>query len=154
MRRTFAVALFALAACGQGPEKAADAAPAPPAGLAEQAAAMSDIDASVMAWSILSAKEGLVPPCETQRSVADQGVVPADVDPASIYAPYVGARVFAIQCGPLLTTVRARAIDHWLVVLAPGAAEAQVINCADEGGRIDRCAAGVTTVAPAPAPAQ
>jgi hypothetical protein len=142
-------ALLATAACGQANK--AEAPPAAPQGLMEQAAAMDPAQASVLAWQQLSAKTDLDPPCVAVRNVADKGMVPADVDPASIYAPYVGARVFSVQCGVQLTTVRARPSDRWLVVMKPGAPAAEIVNCADpqEPARGDRCYGDIPHCAPA-----
>jgi hypothetical protein len=70
---------------------------------------------------------------------------------------YKGSLVFSVQCGPQLTTVRDEPREHWLVVFAPGATEAVVVNCANAAGR-DQCTrtmprvTATTTPASAPAP--
>ena len=84
------------------------------------------------------------------------GVVPADVAEGSVYQPFAGALIYSIQCGPRLTTVRADAHEHWLVVLPPGAPEATIVSCADPRGDdmcvmpIPRAAAAATGTSSAP----
>lgn len=152
-------ALFALAACGQPAETPAEeAAPAAPASLMEQVQAMAPAEQPVFAWQQLTAYQSThpeaQPPCTSIRTAEARGIVPPNIAPDSIYAPHVGALVFAIQCGPQLTQVRADPAEHWLVLFAPGAAEAAVLNCAD--GTRDRCAGRAlptTDVMPTPTPA-
>jgi hypothetical protein len=150
MRKMLIVAALAAAAACSPPAKAPE--PTGPQGLFEQAAAKSAEDASVMAWQIISTKQDLASPCVAVRNVQDKGVVPADVATDSIYAPYVGARIFSVQCGEQLTTVRARPQDRWLVIMRPGAMEAEIANCADPASASgDRCYGDIPTAAPAPA---
>ena len=153
-------ALFALAACGPAAEAPTEeaAAPAAPASLMEQVQAMAPEDQPVFAWTQLTAYQGThpeaQPPCTSIRAAEARGIVPPNIAPDSIYAPHVGALVFAIQCGPQLTQVRSDPAEHWLVVFAPDAIEAAVFNCAD--GTTDRCAARtlpIVDVMPTPAPA-
>lgn len=154
-------ALFALAACGQPAEAPADeAAPAASASLMEQVQAMPADQQPVFAWQQLTAYQGAhpeaQPPCTSIRAAEARGIVPPNIDPASIYAGHAGSLVFAIQCGPQLTQVRSDPAEHWLVIFAPGATEAAVLNCAD--GTRDRCSGRVLPTAdampsPAPAPA-
>jgi hypothetical protein len=56
--------------------------------------------------------------------------------------------VFSVQCGPQLTDTRFDPNEHWIVVMAPGAMEAVVLNCAGPNGR-DICPRELPTVAAA-----
>lgn len=140
-----AAATLAIAACGQQSAEAPPAAPAEaaPPSLMQQAQARAAEMQPVFAWELLrqyqAAHPEAQPPCESIRRAESRGVVPANVAPDSIYAPHVGALVFAVQCGPQRTDVRANPREHWLIVLAPGAMEPHVEVCADERG-LDRCA--------------
>lgn len=153
-------AAFALAACGQSAEAPTEeaAAPAAPASLMEEVQAMAADQQPVFAWQQLTAYQGAhpeaQPPCTSIRAADARGTVPPNIAPDSIYAPYVGALVFAIQCGPQLTQVRSNPAEHWLVIFPPGATEVTVLNCAD--GTADRCASRTLPVVdamPTPAPA-
>lgn len=155
-----AVASFALAACGQPASEAPteEAAPAAPESLMEQIQAMAPDQQPVFAWQQLTAYQGAhpeaQPPCTSIRAAEARGIVPPNIDPASIYAGHAGSLVFAIQCGPQLTQVRSDPAEHWLVIFAPGATEAAVLNCAD--GTRDRCAGRTfptVDAMPTPAPA-
>lgn len=156
-----AAAMFALAACQPAAEEApADPAPAAPAD------ALSALQAQTLEMQPVWAAQRLVeyqtannisPVCESGRVIrADAlGVIPANIDPASIFGPYAGSTAFSIQCGERRTTVRPSPADHWLVVFTPGAPAATIVNCAD--GNTDRCGNSRTLptvdAAPAPAPA-
>jgi hypothetical protein len=135
-----ACALTLFAGCGQQ-EAATPEAPAAPQSLMEQVAAMAPEQQPVFAWQQLTAWQTAhpeaQPPCASIRRVDAVGVIPDNVDPESLYAGYKGAMVFAVQCGPQLTTVRDDPREQWLVAFAPGAAEAAVISCVAEGGRSD-----------------
>jgi hypothetical protein len=137
-------AALALAACGQSATQApaGEAAPTQQEGLMGQALAMAPEQQPVFAWQTLSAYQAAhpetQPPCASVRSAESRGLIPDDVAPDSIYGPYAGALVFAVQCGSQLTTVQSNPLEHWLVILAPGATEAVVVNCADAAGD-DRC---------------
>ena len=87
--------------------------------------------------------------CTGPRGVERRGLVPENVAPDSIYAPFVGADVYTVQCGEQLTTVRADPRERWLVVFAPEADAVQVANCADARG-VDQCAAREIPTAAAP----
>lgn len=149
-----AVAALVLAACGQqsAPEPEV---PAAPQGLMEQALAISPEQQPVFAWQQLTAYQArhpeAQPPCAEIRRVDVVGAIPEDVAAESLYAPHKGALVFTVQCGAQLTTVRDDPREHWMVVLAPGAAEPAVANCANAEGR-DQCPR-IAPRASAPAPA-
>ncbi len=144
MKKFAIVVVFALAGCGQSttlaPEPQAPA--ARQAGLIGEALALAPEQQPVFAWQTLTAYQAahpeVQPPCASVRSAESRGVIPNDVASDSIYGPYAAAVVFAVQCGPQLTTVQSDPREHWLVILAPGATEAVVINCADPAGS-DRC---------------
>ena len=53
--------------------------------------------------------------------------------------------------GERVTTVRARPVDRWLVVLRPGAETAEFANCANETGRGDLCYGDIPRAEPAAA---
>ncbi len=135
-----ACALTLLAACGQQ-EAAAPEAPAAPQSLMDQVAAMAPEQQPVFAWQQLTAWQTAhpeaQPPCASIRRVDAVGIIPDNVDPESLYAGYKGAMVFAVQCGPQLTTVRDDPREQWLVAFAPGAADAAVAACANAEGRSD-----------------
>ncbi|GAM97900.1 hypothetical protein U91I_01530 [alpha proteobacterium U9-1i] len=154
--RTLAIAAaFALAACGQATAPAEPEAPAAPLSLMEQAMAQSPENRPVFAWQQLTAYQAThpeaVPPCASIRGAESRGVVPDNVAADSIYAAHKGSLVFSVQCGPQLTTVRDEPREHWLVVLAPGATEAVVVNCANAAGR-DQCPRAIPTAAAATTP--
>ncbi len=152
--RQFALAgaAFALAACGQpaapGPE-----APVAPQSLMEQAQALAPEQQPVFGWQQLTAYQRThpeaQPPCTSIRRAESFGVIPADAAPESIYGAHIGALVLSVQCGPQLTTANDTAAEHWLVVLAPGAAEAAVLNCANASGG-DQCPRTIPRAAPTP----
>lgn len=136
-----ACALTLLAACGQQ-EAAAPEAPAAPQSLMDQVAAMAPEQQPVFAWQQLTAWQTAhpeaQPPCASIRRVDAVGIIPDNVDPESLYAGYKGAMVFAVQCGPQLTTVRDDPREQWLVAFAPGATEAAVVACVNANdGRSD-----------------
>lgn len=145
-----AAAALTLAACGQlaeAPSEEPEA--AAPQSLMEQAQAQSPEMLPVFGYqqlvAYLAANPDLEATCEGPRSADSRGVVPANVDPDSIYAAHQGALVLSVQCGPQLTTVRDNPRDHWLVVLAPEAAEPVVVNCANAAGR-DQCPRTIPTI--------
>lgn len=138
-----ASAALALAACGPAAEAPKqDAAPAAPADMLSQVQAQAPEMQPVFAWQQLvayqTAHPDVQPPCPRIRRAESRGIIPTDIEPTSIYAPYVGQLVFSIQCGEQLTTVRNNPAEHWLVLFAPGASAPTVINCAE--GNTDRCA--------------
>lgn len=152
-----AAALAALAACSPPAEDAKqDAAPAAPADALSALQAQSAENQPVYAWQQLTAWQtanSITPACTSIRRAEARGLVPQNIVPDSIYAPYVGSTIFAIQCGPQLTTVRDNPAEHWLVIFTAGAAQPTVLNCADPAG-LDRCRGRILpTVAAAPAPA-
>lgn len=156
MRIVAAAALLALAACNPAQEaKQEEEAPPAPQTALEELRAQPLEQQPVYAWQRLTqwqTANNIQPPCASVRRSEARGVVPANVDPESIYAPYVGATVFAIQCGPQLTTVRDNPAEHWLVVFVEGAAEPTVVNCAGPNNT-DRCRGRVLpTVGARPAP--
>jgi len=151
MRSIIALAaVAALAACGQ-PAPEAPPEPEAPASLQMQARRMDQATRQVFAYQQLVAHlqaENAV--CTGPRGVEARGTVPENVAPDSIYAPFVGADAYTVQCGEQLTTVRADPRERWLVIFAPDAATPQVVNCATNRG-VDQCAAReIPTAAPAP----
>lgn len=141
MRTLVLAAALALAGCGQSTAPEPEA-PAAPQSLLEQAQAQSAEMAPVFAWQQLTAYQQThpeaTPACESIRGAESRGVVPDNVAADSIYAAHKGSLVFSVQCGPQLTTVQDNPREHWLVVFAPGATEAAVVNCANAAGR-DQC---------------
>jgi hypothetical protein len=103
-----------------------------------QAQAKPAEDQVIFAFQTLAAYQAAhpdsTPKCDRVRAAAPMGVIPADVAAGSIYQPLAGDLVFTVQCGPQLTTVPYQPQQHWLVVLAPGAADATVISCANAHG--------------------
>lgn len=155
MRLILIAALLALGACGQPAQTPAPEAPAAPQTALEQLQAEAAEQQPVFAWQQLTAYQAahaeVQPPCTSVRRAEARGVVPANIDPASIYAPYVGATVFVIQCGAQLTTVGDDPRERWLVVFTPGAAEAAIQSCAGAGA--DQCANRILpTITPQAAP--
>ena len=152
-RKTFAfAAALALAACGQ-PASTSSTSTAPQS-LMEQAQAKAPEELPVYGWQLLTAYQTAhpdsTPVCHSVRRTESRGVIPANVDPASIYGAHAGALVIAVQCGPQLTGIPDDPKEHWLVVLAPGATEAQIVNCADAKGH-DACVHPVPTATAATA---
>ena len=153
-----AAALLALAACGQSGGTTADttttAPPAAPADMKTQVENMDPTMQPVFAWQQLVAYQTThpeaTPACPKVRRAGSEGVVPANVAPNTIYTPLAGQLVFSVQCGQQLTTVRSTPQEHWLVSFAPGAASANVVNCADAHGN-DQCVSPIPT-ASAPTP--
>lgn len=150
MRAYVIAASLALAACGQSTAPEPEA-PAAPQSLMEQVQAASAEMRPVLAYqqlvAYLQAHPELNATCAGPRAAESRGVVPADVAPDSIYAAHAGSLVLSVQCGQQLTTVRDEPREHWLVVLAPGAAEAAFVNCANEAGR-DQCPHAIPTATP------
>lgn len=151
-----AAALCALAACSPPAEEAKqEAPPAAPTDALSALQAQSPENQPVHAWQQLTAWQSansITPACASIRRAEARGVVPANIQPASIYAPYVGSTIFAVQCGPQLTTVRDNPAEHWLVIFTPGAAAPTILNCADPAG-LDRCRGRVLPTVEAAPPA-
>jgi hypothetical protein len=149
-----ASAAFALAACGQTEAPAADEAPAAPQAMMDQVLAMAPEQQPVFAWQQLTAYQAAhpeaTPPCASIRGTEARGIIPDDVDPASLYGPFKGGAVYSVQCGAQLTGTRMDPKEHWLVAFMPGAAEAAVVNCADAAGH-DQCPNAIPRTAAAPA---
>jgi hypothetical protein len=150
-----ASAALALAACGQAAAPKEEAPPAPQS-LMEQVQAQTPEMQLVTAYQALAAYQQAHPEsqpvCQAVRGTESRNVIPDNVAPDSVYAPYKGAAVYSINCGVLATATRMDPHEHWLVVYAPGATEVSVVNCADARGD-DVCPRVVPTVAAAPAPA-
>jgi hypothetical protein len=151
MSKAVVFATLALVACGQttmAPE--AETPSSQQAGLMDEALGLAPEQQPVFAWQTLTAYQAVhpeaQPPCDSVRSAEARGVIPDDVDPASIYGPYAGALVFAVQCGSQLTTVQSDPLEHWLVILAPNATEAVIVNCAGADSN-DRCPREIPRVA-------
>ena len=129
-------AVLALAACGG--EASKEEAPAAPQSLMEQIQAQAPEQQLVTAYQHLAAYQQAHPDsqpvCRAVRATESRGVIPDDVSPDSFYAAYKGAAVYSINCGELRTMTRMDPREHWLVVYAPGAAEASIVNCASAGG--------------------
>ncbi|MEJ0060384.1 MAG: hypothetical protein WDM79_12775 [Terricaulis sp.] len=140
MKKYIFAAAIALAACTP-PAPEAPPEPAAPASLMEQAQALSPEQGPVFAWQQLTAYQtshpDVQPACTAVRATESRGVIPADVAPDSFYAQYAGSLVYSVQCGPQLTGTRMDPREHWLVVLAPGAAEPTIVSCHDNG--LDKC---------------
>jgi hypothetical protein len=153
---TLGAAALALAACGQSAQTPAPEAPAAPQSLMEQVQSQPAEQQLVTAYQALVAYQQAHPDsqpvCSSVRGTESRGVIPANVAPDSIYAPYAGAQVYSIQCGALISATRYDPNEHWLVVYAPGAAEVAIVNCGNPRG--DSCPRTVpTVVAPPAAPA-
>ncbi len=142
-------AAFAAAACGQTPVPEPQA-PAAPLSMMDQVLAMAPEQQPVFAWQQLTAYQTThpeaVPLCASIRGAESRGILPADVDPASIYGPHAGALVYSIQCGAQLTGTRMDPAEHWLVVMVPGAAEPVILNCANAAG-VDQCPTAIPRAA-------
>jgi len=150
-----AIALVALAACGQTTEPAATDQPEAPQTLSERLHALPEANQIAFAFEQLQAyqtahPEAVQPPCTAVRGTESRGVIPENVAPDSVYAAYVGANVYSVQCGPQISMTAYDPREHWLVAFAPGAEEVAVVSCADANGR-DRCPRQVPTVAVEPA---
>jgi hypothetical protein len=139
-----AAAVLALSACGQpaATDTATTAASTAPADMKTQIEHMDVSMQPVFAWQQLMAYQAAhpeaTPPCPKVRRAESEGVIPANVAPNTIYTPFAGQLVFSVQCGQQLTTVHNDPHQHWLVSFAPGAASANVVNCADAHGN-DQC---------------
>lgn len=152
-RFLLAVCVAALAACSQPATTTEEAPPAAPQSLMDQVNGMAMEEQPVFAYQQLvafqQAHADAQPPCTSIRRAESLGVIPDNAAADSIYAAHKGALVFSVQCGPQLTTVRDDPREHWLVILAPGATEAAVVNCANPRG--DSCPRIVPTEEAAPA---
>jgi hypothetical protein len=158
-----AAAVLALAACGQ-PPSSTDSSTATATAAADMKTQVENMDVSmqpVFAWQQLvayqTAHPEATPACPKVRDARSEGVIPANVAPNTIYTPLAGQLVFSVQCGQQLTTVQSTPQEHWLVSFAPGAASANVVNCADAHGK-DQCVrpipmAGATTTTTTTTPA-
>jgi|CXWL01.1.fsa_nt_gi hypothetical protein len=150
--RPFAAAFAALAltACGQPAEAPKAEAPPPPQSPMDQVLSMAPEQQPVFAFQQLAAYQQAhpesQPPCAAVRGSEAKGVIPANVAPDSIYAAHAGAAVYSVQCGALISATRFEPREHWLVVFAPGATEAVIVNCADAQGR-EQCPRVVPTIA-------
>jgi hypothetical protein len=147
-------AALALMACGQAEAPKEEAPPAPQT-MIEQVLAMRPEQQQVFAYQQLIAYQQVhpeaQPTCTAVRATEARGIIPENISPDSVYAQFVGASVYSVQCGPQLSATRFDPREHWVVAFMPGASEATVINCADARG-LDICTREVPTVA-APTPA-
>ncbi|MES1199696.1 MAG: hypothetical protein ABUS48_06930 [Pseudomonadota bacterium] len=139
MKKTsFALAL-ALAACSPATTTTTSTAPQ---GLMEIAQAKSQEQLPVYGYTLLAAYQAAhadsTPKCAAVRDTASRGIIPPDVDPATAYGPYAGDLVISVQCGAQISNAPMDPHEHWLVVLAPGAADATIVNCANTDGN-DTC---------------
>ncbi len=149
-----ASAALTLAACGQS-APTSDTAPAAPQSLMEQIQAQSaenQLVAAVVALQTYQhAHTDSTPVCQHVRATESRGVIPDNMDPNTIYGAHKGSLVISVQCGELVSRERFDPHEHWLVVYAPGATEAAIVNCAngdnDQCPRINRA-----PETPAPAP--
>jgi hypothetical protein len=150
-----ACAALALAACGQSTAPTEEA-PAAPQSLMEQVQAMSAEMQPVTAYQHLVAYQQahpeVQPPCTAPRDTASRGVIPDTVAPDSIYAQHIGSLVMSVQCGVLISRAAYDPREHWLVIYAPGATEAAIVNCAGPNGA-DVCPREVPRAAAPAAPA-
>lgn len=155
MKKLILTAALLIAACNQAGTTASSTAAAPQS-LMQQAQAKEPEMQPVFAYQTLAAYQtthaDATPRCDRVRGAQSMGVIPSDVAPGSVYQPFVGDLVFSVQCGPQLTTVAPDPHQHWLVVMAPGAADATVVTCADAHGN-DACPPVVPRAAPAAATA-
>lgn len=151
MKKLVLTAALLIAACNQAATTASSTATAPQ-GIMEQTLAQSQEMQPVAALTALNryqaAHTDSTPRCTEVRESAARGIIPNDVADGSIYKPFGGDLVFAIQCGPRLTTVPPDPKQHWLVVMAPGAADVTVISCADAHGN-DQCTYRIPRATPA-----
>lgn len=153
-----AAAGLLVAACGQSSTPTTTATTEVPQGLMEHTLAQTQEMQPVAATQALMAYQAAhadsTPRCTEIREAAARGIIPADVAEGSVYKPFAGSLVFAVQCGPRLTTVRPDPHQHWLVVMAPGAPDATIVSCADARGNdacvnaIPRAAASSATTHP------
>lgn len=157
MIRTYlaASALLLLAACGQSTAPTTEEAPAAPQGLYEQVSAMGPEELLVFGTTQLAAygqahPDFVNPPCTAIRGT-ERINVPANVDPASIYAAHTGHVVITVQCGALVSATRLDPNEKWLIAFAPGATEPTVEHCLGPNST-DRCPRQVPTVEIAPTP--
>lgn len=153
-----ASAVFALAACGQ--TTPTEEAPAAPQSLMEEVQAQAPEMQLVTAYQHLIAYQQahpeVQPPCTAPRGTESRGVIADTVAPDSIYAQHIGSLVISVQCGVLVSRAAYDPREHWLVIYAPGATEAAVVNCAgpNSGDLCPIIRAPAATPAPAaPAPA-
>jgi hypothetical protein len=146
----FAVAAaVALAACqpAQAPAPEAEAVQS----LMDQVQAMAPEQQPVFAYQQLVAHQQANPavqPLCTSPRATESRPIPDNVAPDSFYAQFKGAAVYSVQCGQLVSQSRMDPREHWLVVFAPGAAEAQIVSCADAQGK-DQCPLPVPVAAEA-----
>lgn len=149
LRLIAVTALLALAACGQPAETAKQEAPAAPQGLMEQIQAQAAETQPVAAWQQLITHSETMPACGSIRRAESRGIVPAHA--AGPYAGHDGELVFAIQCGPQVTTVPAHPNEHWLIFFAAGAPTSAIVNCADTHNN-DQCILPTIPTEAAPSP--
>jgi len=150
----FAVcAALALAACS--PAEAPPEAPPAPQSLMEEVQAMAPEQQPVFAYQQLiafqQANPDSQPPCTAVRTTDFRGIIPPNIDPASPYGAHIGSAVYSVQCGQLVSLSAMDPREHWLVVFAPGATEAVIVNCANAQGR-DACPRTLPLVEIGPTP--
>jgi hypothetical protein len=147
-------AALALAAACSPPATKAPETPAAPQTLMEQVQSQAPEQQLVTAYQALIAYQqahpDVQPACASVRGTESRGVIPPNVAADSIYATHVGAQVYSIQCGALVSTSRMDPAEHWLVIYAPGATEVAVVNCANPRG--DSCPRTVPLAEIAPTP--
>lgn len=143
-----ACAALALSACGQSAAPAPEA-PPPPQTLLEQVQAQAPEMQLVSAVQQLNAYQQSHPEsqpvCQNVRGTESREIIPANVAPDSIYAAHAGSLVISVQCGELRSMTAYDPREHWLVVFAPGATEAAIVNCANAQG-VDQCPRRVPVV--------
>ncbi|HWA01076.1 MAG TPA: hypothetical protein VG841_12255 [Caulobacterales bacterium] len=142
MKRTVIALAAALAACSPPAATTSSTETAAPTGLMAEAQSKAREELPVFGYQLLAAYQAAHPDsqpvCRTVRGAESRGVVPPDVDPASVYGAHAGSLALSVQCGAQLTGTRMDPKEHWLVILAPGATDPVVVNCADRDG-VDTC---------------
>lgn len=135
MKRLIIGAAALLAACGQSSTEEAEPVAAAPQTLFEQAQAMSPTDSAVLAYTLFWArKDTLERECVGVRETVERGVIPDTVTEESVYYPYIGSIVYAIQCGDLRLTGPSSFRDRYMLIVSPDSDEPQIAACITEAG--------------------
>ena len=128
-------AALLMAACGPTAEEPAPEAPAEPQTLFEQALAKDQTESTVFGYTLFwGMKDQLEEPCVGVRETVERGVIPDTVAEDSVYHPYIGSQVYAIQCGELRLTGPSRISDRYMLIISPDSDTPEIAPCRKEDG--------------------
>lgn len=151
MKKWMIAAAFALTACGQASEQAAETkagdAPASESAL-DRLARLQRSDMASFAEYI---RTSTGPDCIRVYRMEDRGIVPPDVA-VEAHKAHIGARAFNVHCGPAGAEATFDGAGQWVIYFPAQSQTPIVAPCRVEGTGEDICWADLAPPPPAAAP--